>query len=235
MPDEERVDDADPSDEFAERTTQLRDRENQFDASVKQFLEAFAGTSPDESAYFVAALRATALEEVLGAVVGDEPIPSSVSELRSLRLRRISANLGRTLTEAEIAAVFRIPHSSAGSLARRMEASYPQVVSTFRKGAVKRSIEKIDLPNKPDADSAEVRLHFRWQSGSDAAREILGRVSGTASVRYEGRLVVLPVGGSPEDTYAHIRDTLGLQDELENARKSGQNDGASASKRKRSR
>lgn len=189
------------------------------DEQVERFLRRYGGVAEDEAKAFVEALKRTASQEVLGTIVGDEPIPTSVLELRSLRLRRLSANLKRTLTVREIAAVFRISRQQATTLAKRMEASYPQVVTGFRRTAVLDAVSKIELPAVALNVGATIKVHFKDPSGLNAAKALIDDAEVAADAEYGERLLTLTVGESTvAETYEILTGVLGLEEQVTKAR-----------------
>ena len=73
-----------------------------------------------------AAVRA-AEGEVLLSLAEEDPVPSSLSDTRAYRLYRISTLLGRTPEPYEVAAIFRVPDTTARTIITRMEATYPSL------------------------------------------------------------------------------------------------------------
>lgn len=188
------------------------------DENVTTFLQKYAGLSEPDAETFVEALKVTALEEVLGTIVGDEPVPTSVVELRSLRLRRLSANLKRNLTHREIAAVFRISRQQAAALSKRMEATYPQAVNGFRRESVRATVDKIELPAGALNTGAVVKVHFKEASGRVAAKALIDDAEVAADADYTERLLTLTAGSSPDEAYDILDEVLGLGEFVQKAR-----------------
>ena len=73
------------------------------------------------SKQLVAALCEAAQAELLSMVSGGEPYPSSMSDLRALRLRYMCQAAERLLTTREVSVLFHTTDSGAQSLLTRME------------------------------------------------------------------------------------------------------------------
>jgi hypothetical protein len=95
--------------------------------SARRHLADSAGIADERAATLLdAAVRAATLE-VVDSLANDAPSPSSISDLRALRLFRISLLLDSTPSADEVGALFRVPLQMARTIIRRMEASYPTI------------------------------------------------------------------------------------------------------------
>jgi hypothetical protein len=98
--------------------------------------------------------------EALDVIAGEEPIPSAVADARALRLRYISSAVGRSLTQREVEAIFRLTPSAAAALATRMNATYATLAERLLKRAVSDVLEATNGSGQP--------LNFSLQGSAEA-------------------------------------------------------------------
>jgi hypothetical protein len=94
-------------------------------------LESYANLDSQAAERLVEALCDAAQAELLGMVSGGEPYPSSMSDLRALRLRYMCQAAERLLTTQEVAVLFRTTDGGADNLLTRMEVLYPAAVVKY--------------------------------------------------------------------------------------------------------
>jgi hypothetical protein len=104
---------------------------NALQDGARTHLVKYVGLDAAAAQKLVTALCDAAQAELLDMVSGGEPYPSSMSELRVLRLRYICEAAGRRLTASEVAVLFRTTEGSAETLLTRMQATYPDAVSKY--------------------------------------------------------------------------------------------------------
>lgn len=92
---------------------------------------AYAGLNKETAESLVSAVCDAAQFELLEMISGGEPYPTSMSELRILRLRYMFEAAGRQLTTQEVAVLFRITDAAAQTLLTRMQAVYPDAVAEY--------------------------------------------------------------------------------------------------------
>jgi hypothetical protein len=93
---------------------------------------------------------------------GSDPVPSSVADLRALRLRNISRFAGRPLTEPEIQVLFRVAPTTASSILARMQAYFPDDTDPE---TLRRSV-RAGSRAEWAGDGAERRVRLRCSSTS---------------------------------------------------------------------
>jgi hypothetical protein len=156
-----------------------------------------------------AAMRAAAVE-VLDALASDAPLPSSVADLRALRLYRISALLGRTPTSDEVRALMRIPLPTAASAIRRMEASYPSIRERDLLSAVRRVRTRPLLRRVPGEPDDWYEISYRDEHDLEAFLAKLRRL-GVVDVRPVADDELARAIPKETPTGANVLDELGLQ------------------------
>jgi hypothetical protein len=131
-----------------------------------------AGTTEDLEG-LLDAIEAAGKEEAFDLIAGTDPIPSNMSDLRALRLRRICETVGRELTTREIEIVFRIGSSGAKVVGARMRATYPRQMAEIKaartdamRKAATAAVEKVDK-------KLRYNIHFSESSALEFARELL--------------------------------------------------------------
>jgi hypothetical protein len=120
-----------------------------------------AGITTERAGELLDAATRAAMVEVYDSLAGNAPLPSSVSDLRALRLYRISALLGATPTTDEVGALMRIPLTAAASTVRRMEASFPAIRERDLLGAVARVRSRPSLCRVEGEASDWYRVAYR--------------------------------------------------------------------------
>src|SRR3954453_3698907 len=148
-----------------------------FDQSVDDVLRV-DGLTADETdrAKLLSAIKLAAEDEFLGSMVGSEPVPTALSGLRALRLRRICQYTERALSAHEIAAIFRISTRQAVRLHDQMESAYPLLSKQWQLAAVARSADAVKLPvDTPANDPAEIVVTFERREGPQAAGRLIER------------------------------------------------------------
>jgi len=100
-------------------------------STTVQHLQSYAGLDAETAETLVDALCNAAQAELLTMVSGNEPYPTSMSDLRALRLRYICQAAERLLTPRQVAVLFRTTDSAAQTLLTRMERLYPAAVERY--------------------------------------------------------------------------------------------------------
>jgi hypothetical protein len=126
--------------------------------AATQALEEYAGLNPQGAASLVDAILEAAQREALELISGDEPVPSSIVDLRSLRLRHITERAKRALRPREVEVILRGSPSTAQGALRRLNATYPRTVDKYMKAVVKDT--SIVVATKTEGD-------FRYQVSFD--------------------------------------------------------------------
>ncbi|MGD0454462.1 MAG: hypothetical protein ABSB69_12760 [Solirubrobacteraceae bacterium] len=106
-------------------------------ATAATALSEYAGLSEPDASTLLDAILVAAHREALELIAGDEPVPSSLSDLRSLRLRHITECAKRALKPREVEVILRASPSAALSALRRLNATYPRAVDQYMKVVVK--------------------------------------------------------------------------------------------------
>jgi hypothetical protein len=94
-------------------------------------LETYVGLRKSAAAELIDAVCKAAQVDMLGLIAGGEPYPTSMSELRVLRLRYMCEAAERMLTTPEVAVLFRMTETAADTLRTRMQAAYPNAVARY--------------------------------------------------------------------------------------------------------
>lgn len=160
------------------------------------------------------AIKLAAEDEFLGTMVESEPVPTAMSDLRTLRLRRICEYMERTLSAHEIAAIFRVSTRQAIRLDDQMEATYPLIAKTWQLAAVRDSAKVVNLPVSPPAgEKAEIVVQFKRREGPLAAERLIERagLGASAKIPVDGFEVIVPIGKKSSTAHDLVRDTLGLE------------------------
>ena len=185
-----------------------------YDGDVDEVLRLDAlTTTGTQRVKLLKAIKLAAEDEFLGSMVGSEPVPTAMSDLRALRLRRICEYTGRSLSAHEIAAIFRISTRQAVRLHDQMESSYPLLAKKWQLAAVQDSATKVVLPvDAPATGQAEIVVTFKRREGPLAADRLIERagLGARVKVKEDEFQVVIPVTEKPEEAHSIVRDTLGL-------------------------
>jgi hypothetical protein len=142
-------------------------------ADAKAALREYAGLTDAGADELVRAVVSAAEREALETVAGGEPVPSSIADARALRLRYICEAARRVLKPREVEVVMRVAPSTAISVIRRMNATYPRAVDSYLKSVVK------DAATVTATGSADTEL--RWEilfddpTALDYAQQLLQR------------------------------------------------------------
>jgi hypothetical protein len=99
--------------------------------STQAYLKTYIGLDDAAAARLVQAVCDAAQAELLGMVSGGGPYPSSMADLRALRLRYMCEAAERLLTTQEVAILFRTTDNGAQTLLTRMEVLYPAAVARY--------------------------------------------------------------------------------------------------------
>lgn len=100
-------------------------------AETQLHLENYVGLSAEKAGSLVDAVCSAAQAELLGMISSGEPYPSSMSDLKALRLRYLCEAAERLLATQEVAVLFRVTDSAAQTLLTRMEVLYPAAVTRY--------------------------------------------------------------------------------------------------------
>lgn len=165
-----------------------------------EHLKSYAGLSQAQAKTLVEALCDAAQAEVLTMVSGSEPYPTSMSDLRALRLRYICQASERLLSPREVAILFRTTDSAVQTLLTRMERLYPAAVEHYLDELVKAGYWK----PKGAAGKVRVVLEFRQLGAWEHALAKLDRAGVTDMQPNRTALTietpkVLPQGGEVTD------------------------------------
>ena len=106
-------------------------------ATAAEALSEYAGLSKQDASKLLDAILAAAQREALELIAGDEPVPSSLTDLRSLRLRHITECSKRALKPREVEVILRASPSAALGALKRLNATYPRAVDQYMKVVVK--------------------------------------------------------------------------------------------------
>lgn len=161
------------------------------------------------------AIKLAAEDEFLGSMIGSEPVPTAMSDLRALRLRRICEYAGRSLSAHEIAAIFRMSTRQAVRLHDQMESTYPRLAKKWQLSAVQSSATKVVLPvDTPANKKAEIVVLFKRREGPLAAERLIERagLGARARLKEDEFQVIVPITDKPNEAHELVRDTLGLAD-----------------------
>lgn len=156
-----------------------------YDADVEEVLRVDGLTATaGQRTKLLAAIKLAAEDELLGPIVGSEPVPTAMGDLRALRLRRICEHAERSLSAHEIAAVFRMSTRQAVRLHDHMESSYPLLAKRWQLATVKSSVDEVILPvTTPANEMAEIVVTFKRREGP---RPPNASLSGRVSARRHG-------------------------------------------------
>ena len=149
--------------------------------TAKQALKEYAGLSYRDAAALVGHVVASAEREALELLAGDAPLPGSIADSRALRLRYIVEAAGRALRPIEVEVTFRVPPSTAQSIIRRLNATYPRAVDAFLKDAVRRTATV--TPTGSAEAGLRYAIYFDEPSALDAANQLLQRRGLTRDVK----------------------------------------------------
>lgn len=173
---------------------------------TEQHLQQYAKLSGSASKQLVAALCEAAQAELLSMVSGGEPYPSSMSDLRALRLRYMCQAAERLLTTREVSVLFHTTDSGAQSLLTRMEVLYPAAVAKYLDDLVS-STGHWKLSGKPD--DPRYLLDFEQLGAWQHAGAMLEDAGGNDLRRNRTALTLEPprtLGGEQSvDTRVHLR------------------------------
>jgi hypothetical protein len=174
--------------------------------AAKQALEEYAGLSEQGAATLVDAILAAARREALELIAGDEPVPSSLADLRSLRLRHITECAKRALKPREVEVILRASPSTAQGALRRLNATYPRTVDQYMKVVVKETSTAV--PKKTDA-GFRYEVSFDESTALEYAYQVLQRNGLTHDVKIKRseQALDLPreIGGR------NLLDVLGIE------------------------
>jgi hypothetical protein len=139
-----------------------------------QYLQDHTDLDPTAAEALVGAVCDAAQADLLNAISGGEPYPSSMSDLRALRLRYMCEAAQRLFTTQEVAIVFRITNSAAQTLLTRMEVLYPSAVDRYLDALVINSASKAE--NAGEAGDYRYRIRFTQRGAWEHAIAMLQRV-----------------------------------------------------------
>lgn len=158
-------------------------------ASAAKALQTYAGLSAAEAKRVVDAVVEGAKREALELIAGGESFPSAVNDIRALRLRYVSEQLGRVLRPREIEIVFRIPASSARTLVRKLGATYPSIVDEL----MTKGLPEASVVHKTGADpDFRYEVVFDDAVYAEHAYNVLQRNGLVRDVRRRGQTLDLP-------------------------------------------
>jgi hypothetical protein len=149
--------------------------------AARSTLKEYAGLETAEADALVAAVTAAAEREALELLAGDAPVPSSLADARALRLRYITESAGRALKPREVEVILRVSPSTALSVLRRMNATYPRAVDGFLKQVVKETATVTKTGNQETG--FRYQIYFDEPGGLEYAYQLLQRRGLTHDVR----------------------------------------------------
>jgi hypothetical protein len=95
------------------------------------------GLSEADSKRLMDALLTAVEKEAIDLIVGDNPVPSALNDARALRLRYVAEELGRSLRQREVEAIFRLAPSTASNVVGKMNATYSTLNERLQKASLK--------------------------------------------------------------------------------------------------
>lgn len=154
-------------------------------ANAESVLKA-AGTTEDLDG-LLDAIESAGRDEAFDLIAGTDPIPSNMSDLRALRLRRICETLKRELTVREIQIVFRIGESAAKSVDARMRATYPRQMADIKSARVEAMHKAVAKVSREKIDGEQFyKVRFSQRPALEFARELLIDAGWETAVRWPG-------------------------------------------------
>jgi hypothetical protein len=162
---------------------------------IRKTLEELTGTSGDELTKLITALELAAVDESYDLIVGTSPVPSSMSDARALRLRRICHHAGRPLRPREIEVVFRVGNTMASSIDSRMRATYPLEVRDLRESMLHAMREGATVSTeKPEGGDERYRVSFDSRSARELAQQLLNTAKFTKGVSHpDAQTITFPL------------------------------------------
>lgn len=187
----------------------------EYDSDVNDVLRDDGLTATEaERLKLIEAIKLAAEDEFLGSMVGSEPMPTAMSDLRALRLRRICDHAKRSLSAHEIAAIFRISTRKAVRLHDDMESAYPLLAKQWQLAAVEQAATKVVLPvDIPANEQANIVVMFKRREGPLAAERLIERAGAgaKAKIKDEEFRVIIPIGDDANEAHDLVREILGLK------------------------
>jgi hypothetical protein len=184
-----------------------------FNESVKR-LTAIGVSAPQE--LLETALRASALDR-LQVMGGSGPVPTALSDVRAAWLLELCRSCNDILSDEVVAVLFRIMPSTAGSVTRRMQATYEAELDKPLTTHM-RAMAKLGYPpQKEESEAPRHRVTFATQAAyAHAARTIAaagltGEVTeqrAARSLEFPQKVEVQRDGKKRQLSIAH--DVLGL-------------------------
>jgi|SRR5882724_7851746 len=159
--------------------------------AARDSLSEYAGLGTTDAEALVVAVSAAAEREALELLAGDAPVPSSLADARALRLRYITESAGRALKPREVEVILRVSPSTALSVLRRMNATYPRAVDGFLKDVVKKTATVTRTGNQEAG--FRYQIYFDEPGGLEYAYQLLQRRGLTHDVRMRRAEQVLDV------------------------------------------
>jgi hypothetical protein len=180
--------------------------------ATEKHLQDYAKLPEDSARRLVAAVAEAAQAELLGMISGGEPYPTSMSDLRALRLRYICQAAGRLLTTREVSVLFRTTDSGAQSLLTRMEVLYPAAVASYLDNLV---AESGHWKLSGNADDPRYLIDFEDLGAWQHAIALLQDAGCTDLRRVRTSLTLEPPRNFPPPDGDDTRMLLGLPDKAE--------------------
>lgn len=150
------------------------------EATAAEALSEYAGMTDQDASTLLDAILAAAQHEALELIAGDEPVPSSLTDLRSLRLRHITECAKRALKPREVEVILRASPSTALSALRRLNSTYPRTVDQYMKVVVKET--STATATKSDGDF-RYEVSFDELTALEYAYQVLQRNGMTHDVK----------------------------------------------------
>jgi hypothetical protein len=175
-------------------------------STTVEHLTAYAGLPEVDAKKLVSALCDAAQAELLTMISGSEPYPTSMSDLRALRLRYICQAAERLLSPREVAILFRTTDSSAQTLLTRMERLYPAAIDRYLDALVAKTGYWKAVGN--DAKNPRIIIDFPQLGAWEHATTKLERASATDIRTSRVALTIETPAALPDRTAA--TDLLGI-------------------------
>jgi hypothetical protein len=192
----------------SERTLPVPPEDHPLRLRAHENLADRAGISDDLARDLLDAAVRAAEADVLDSLAEEEPVPSNMTDARAHRLYRIATLLERTPETYEVAAIFRVPESTARTILTRMEATYPSLRERGLAAAVQETSGPARLWRPPGLDQDRYEVEYDTARGRDALRTRLRRL-GVSDVRQGSnvRSVSFP---QQNDAGENVLDLLGI-------------------------
>ena len=174
----------------------MTDRSVTFDVPQDLFEKSLArlrAAGIDEpEALLELALRASAVD-TLETIGGSGPVPTALTDVRAARLLELSKLRNEILDDEVVAALFRIMPTTAGSVTRRMQATYEAALQDSLKAHMVANV-KVSKPPKESGESPKMRVTFATAAAFSHALKLIAaaRLTGEVSTDRVKRSIEFP-------------------------------------------